>query len=265
MIFHKNIVTGAVIAALAMAVLVWHGAEAATIPDNQAGGCSVTLDNLAGVKAIQTDPTLNFQTEVIQELAARKALLTKTIACAKVETGTLRDALDGISSSDPGVSNIRGQLMGKLDDVSNYYDLESGKLADAGITGTEQVAKEILAWRGNVLTPLGNQIDGFAVWSENQPLFAAAAARMAQVSRVVSFLAATNDNDLASAFSKAQASFQSAEDENAAAERALTQSVSADQVSAFMQQSLKTLSDTYQNFFSISTIIQGITSDAGQK
>jgi hypothetical protein len=265
MIFHKKIAAVAVFAALVTDVLVWHGANAATVSENQAVGCSITQDDLAGIRAIQTDPALDYQNEVIQELAARKALLTKTIACATVEVGTLRDTLDSVSSTDPGVTSIRNQLMSKLDDVSNYYDLENGKLAEAGVTGTEQVAKEILAWRGNILAPLGNQIDGFAVWSENQLLFVAATARMAQISRVVSFLAATNNHDLAGAFAKAQASFHAAQDENSATERALTQSVAADQVSALMQHSLNTLSETYQNFFSISTIIQGVTSDAGQK
>ena len=268
MIFFKKLPTIFLLAVLATVFLVWHSTRAASAPQNQgepASDCAVTQDDVATIKTIQGDPTLSYASKMAQELIVRKTLLAKTITCAKGEIGTLRDTLHVVSSTESGSVSIQAQLMSRLDDASNYYDLESDKLADAGIMGTEQVAKEILSWRGNVLAPLGNQIDSFVMWSENQPLFTAATARMAQVSRIVSFLAATNDNDLASAFSKAQATFHAAQDQNAATEKAITQSLSGDEVSALMRQSLQSLADTYQNFFSISTIIQGAVSSPGQK
>jgi hypothetical protein len=226
----------------------------------QVGMCAVTKDDIAGIKAIQNNPNLSYNEEVAQELTARKALLTKTIGCAGNEIDSLRETLSAVSTSSANVTSIQAQLTSKLDDATNYYDLEQQKLAGAGIVGTEQVAREVLAWRGNVLVPLGGQVDNFAVWSGNQPLFTAATTRMAQVGRIVSFLAATNDNDLASIFGKAQASFQNAQSENNDALKSIAQSLPSGQVSALMRESLQSLADTYQNFFSISTIIQGVTS-----
>jgi hypothetical protein len=240
---------------------------AATAPGNTGAGgdCAITQGDIAAIADIQHDASLSNADKVSRELDARKALLAKAIACAEGEVSKLRGTVSGVSPSDAATANIQSQLASKLDDASNYYGLERVKLADAGIVGTEQVAKEMLVWRASVLTPLADQINYFTLWSGSQPLFAAATARMAQVSRIVSFLVATNDNNLAAALGKAQASFQVAQDENSAAKNAITQSLSGDQVSALMGQSLQSLADTYQDFFSISTIIQGTVSDQGQK
>lgn len=220
-----------------------------------ADDCNISTDNLAAIHAIQSDPNLGYLDEINQELAARKDLLLKTITCAKNDAQSLRAIITNVSIS-PADRDIQSQLSGKIDDAINYYNIELEKLNGSGIKGSEQIAQEVLSWRANIYTDLAGSVDNFVLWSENQGLFQTASARMAQITPMVSFLSQANNSDLAGAFSAAQTSFNTAENENAAARNALAASWSSDQTLGIIKQSLQSLSDTYQNFFNVSDIIQ---------
>jgi hypothetical protein len=226
--------------------------------DDSASTCSIMQTDIDAIHAIQIDPTLSYSVEITKELAARKALLNRVIACAQNEVESLQQGLQAVSPADASVRSIQSGLAGQLNDVTNYYGIEQGKVAGVGLNGSQQIAKDLLDWRSSDLLPLEARISGFIVWSRNQALFDAAVVRMTQAGRVVSFLSSTNNADLASAYYSAQTSFREAQTENVAAENALAQSQQADQVALLVQQSLKSLADTYQGLFTVGNIVQGL-------
>jgi hypothetical protein len=218
--------------------------------------CAPNAADLNKITTIKNDPALGYSEEIRQELIVRKQLLSQTITCAKNQTIKMQAALNAVSVAGD-VSNLQSHLSSKLDDVVNFYNIELTKVDSAGISGTEAIAKEVLAYRSGTYNPLEGQVTNFVIWSENQNLFNTAQSRMDQTSRAVTFLEnATPSADLENAFVSARASFTDATTENQAAKDALLQSSPASQSLLLIQQSLSSLSDTYQQFFTVSKIIK---------
>jgi hypothetical protein len=219
--------------------------------------CSVTSDDITQLNAIQNDPTLSYSDELIKELALRKSLLSKTITCAQNEAKTLKTEIDNapVGSSD---KNIQMNFSGEVNDAINYYNLELQKVNNAGIMGTKQIASEVFTWRNTTYVSLLKKIDNFILWSQNQPLFSVASDRMSQITPMISLLSQVNNNDLNAAFSDAQSSFNTAKQQNTYARNAIAESLSSSQALGFIQQSLQSLSQTYQDISNISQIIQGL-------
>jgi len=229
-----------------------------------ADGCTITKADLEVIKSIENNSALSYQEELSQELAARKELLNEILNCAETQVATLKSQLTAPQVAGAQATAIQTSLVGKLNDATTYYELERSQLAGAGIFGTEQVAQQVLAWRAGSFAPINDEITSFLLWLSNQPLFTAAATRMTQVGQVVSFLASTNNSALAGAFATAQSSFNAAQNQNATALNAISQSAPAAQVSGSIQQSLQSLSTAYKNLFTVSTIIQGLVPQGSQ-
>jgi hypothetical protein len=210
--------------------------------------CSLSSSDFTQLKTAQT---------LSDELAVRKMLLGKTIACAVSDAQSLQTTLNAVSMPDSESASIQSQLSGKLDDAITFYNLESAKLGGAGISATEIIAQEITAWRAANYDPLTGQINDLILWSQNQDLFQTAATRLSQTTQIVNFIeAAAANNALQSQLNDTHSSLENAESENAAAEAALAQFQSPDQSLAIIQQSLQSLADTYQKFSDLNTSIQ---------
>ncbi len=223
-----------------------------------ADDCGVTTAQIDRIAAIQNDPTLTSAEELIQELALRKQLVGQTIECAEQEVQTLQANLQAVPTSTDSRS-LQPELSGSLTGASDFYTIELAKLNGAGIAGTEAIATEVFDWRESTFAPLAENINNYILWSQNQTLFDTAEARMTQTQRAVSFLEGVSTNaDLQAAFDAAQSSLSDAEDQNMAAKSALAEGLSPDQSLLLIQQSLASLSSTYQNFSTISTIINTI-------
>ena len=232
-------------------------AQTATTTPSSVPECGITKEDIAKIAAVQNDPTLAPSEEMMAELAVRKQLIGKVIACAQNEVGSLRTSLGTAATSTFAEQAIEGQLQGRLDDASNFYSIELGKLGTAGLAGTKAIASDVLAWREGTYAPLAQQVGDFLLWSGNQELFSIAGSRMTQTQQAVSFLeGASNNADLQNAFNAAYASFESAKSANAAAQSALQQSLPPDQTLVLIKQSLDSLQSTYQQFFNVSGIIQ---------
>jgi hypothetical protein len=230
--------------------------SAPAVAGADASDCTPTAADLKQISIIQNDQTLSYTEEIKAELAARKQLLGTTITCALGEAQTLQTSLAAVSATGD-IANLQSQLNGRLDDTVNFYNIELTKLSGVGISGSEAIAKEVLAYRSGSYEPLAGDVNNFILWSGNQDLFATAQSRMDQTSRAVSFLeSASPDGDLQNAFDAAQASFNDATSENQSAENALIQSLPATQSLSLIQQSLASLSDTYQQFFTVSNLIK---------
>jgi hypothetical protein len=227
-------------------------ASAATASAN----CSISASDIASIQAIQTNPSLSPSIELTQELALRKQLLGNTITCAINEAQQLQQTLNALKPAN-GSAVIQSQLSGRLDDAVNFYNIEDGKLTNAGINATEAIAKDVLVWRASSYAPLEGQIDNFILWNENQDLFATAEARLSQTQQVVSFIeSAVSNNDIAAKLGSVQSSLQNAEDQNTSAKNALAQFLPPDQSLTLIQQSLQSLANTYQEFTDLNNLIQ---------
>jgi hypothetical protein len=115
----------------------------------------------------------------------------------------------------------------------------------------------VFAWRGNNYNFLAAQVANFTLWVKSQNLFETALARLRSVESIVSFLEqAGAQNELRSDLASAQVLVQDARNENDSVRNAFLQSLPPDQTLALIQQSLQSLSDAYQKFFDISTVVQ---------
>lgn len=218
--------------------------------------CAPSAADLAKLTAVRNDPTLSYSDELKAELAVRKELLSETITCAQTEASNLQASLSALTVTGDA-ANLSTELSGKLNDAVNFYSIELNKLNTVGIAGSQAIAREVLAYRTGSYDPLAGDANNFIIWEGNQNLFATAQTRMDQTSRAVSFLeSATPNNDLQDAMTSARSKFQNAQSENQAALQALIQFQPPDQSLAIIQESLSSLSDTYQQFFNVSTIIQ---------
>jgi hypothetical protein len=227
--------------------------------------CAVTSADFASLTAIQTNPALTPSQELSQELTLRRQLLAQTITCATQDAQALQATLAAVSSTAANGPSIQLQLSGKINEAINFYGIESAKVGSAGITATEAIAKEVLAWRATNYTPLEGDVNNFALWSANQALFATAQTRLTQTAQVVSFIenAAAGNGDLDTALSTAQSSFAAAQSENATAGIAISQAQPPDQTLGLIQQSLQSLANTYQKFSDLNGLIQKLLPTSG--
>lgn len=255
--FFTIIATGAAFALLITGLFRAPVARAATAPA-AAGDCGITTADVAQIAAIQNDPTLSSSDEIKQELLLRQLLVGETIDCAQQEVQVLQSNLQK-TTAPASAKALQSQLLGDLNEATQFYNNELAKLNVVGIAGTKQVAQEVLAWRADTFLPLSENVNNFILWAQNQNLFNAAQTRMGQTQRAVSFIeGATPNPALQSALDDAQSSFNDAQNDNAAAETALTENLAPDQTLTFIKQSLDALSSTYQGFTNVSGIISGI-------
>ncbi len=226
-------------------------------PKTDGNACGITQDDLAAIKAIQNNISLSYGDELQQELAARKNLLSKTISCAEVDAKGMKADLDN-ETVDPNLESLKNQWSDRLSSAISYYDLQLQRVNEAGISGTESIAKETLAWRANNYAPLAENVLNFIMWSENQTLFATAKNRLVQVNNLIISPLFSETPDVQNDYEEAAVSLKAAEDQNVSAKNAFAQSLSPNETLLFIKQSLDSLSSTYQHFFDISNLIQSL-------
>jgi hypothetical protein len=227
-------------------------------PAAHAAECGITAGDVAQITAIENDPSLTSSDEAKQELLARKNLVGETIVCAQQEVQVFQKNL-AAATVPSDVQSLQSQLLGDLNEAAGFYDSQMAQLNVVGIAGTKAIAQQVLSWRQSTFIPLSENVNNFILWAQNQDLFATAQTRMNQTQSAVAFLeAASPDPALQTAFNNAQASFNNAESQNAAAQAALVQNLSPDQSLALIKQSLASLSATYQNLFTVSNLINNI-------
>ena len=219
--------------------------------------CGITADDLAAIAAIQNNASLSYGSELQQELAARKSLLKKTISCAQASAEQDKKDLDD-AEIDPKLQGLKSQWSDRLDGAISYYDLQLQKIDNAGISGTEAIAKEVLSWRQDNYAPLAENVSNFLTWSNNQPLFSVAANRLAEVDNLVNSPLFSENTDLQNDYEQAAVALKTADDQNTQAQNALSQSLPPDQSLLLIEQSFISLSAAYQHFFDISNLVQSL-------
>jgi hypothetical protein len=209
------------------------------------------------IKTIQNNSSLSYSSELQQELAARRDLLTKTIQCAETSAKQKKTAIDA-ASVDSSLENLKSQWSDRLQSSISYYDLQLQKINGVGISGTESIAREVLTWRQNNYIPLAENVSNFIMWSDNQKLFSTAENRLSQINNLTNSALFSQNADVQNDYEEAAVSLKTAKDQNAAAQKAFSQSLPPDETLSLIQQSLDSLSSTYQHFFDVSNIIQAL-------
>lgn len=222
----------------------------------KANGCPLTAADFEAIAAIQNNPKLSAQEELTQELALRKQLIARTLSCATKDAMALKNTLAGITPAGNS-ADVASLLAGKIDAAINFYNLESAKLNDAGIRGTQIIAEETRGWRAANYSAIEGQIKNFALFSKNQSLFETADSRLTKTGRVVSLIENTSQqNDISTQFNAAREALLTAESENTAVHNALRALLSPDQINIMIRQSLQSLADAYQKFSDLNGLIE---------
>ena len=218
------------------------------IPVRAADACTITADDLGAIQKAS-------KSGLIAELATRRILLIRTINCAKADAVALQKQLNNLPASLEA-KTLQFRLSEKLDDAMTFYDLESRKAGSAGLAGTQAIAREVLEWRAANYEPIVAQVENFTLWMNNQSLFKVANDRMGGIINLVGFIQqAGQNNELQGELGAAQSLMETANKENLDAKNSLFQSAPAGTSAEKIQQSLSTLSDVYQKFFDIATLI----------
>jgi hypothetical protein len=254
------LVTFAAFFLISMGISRAHAAATSTTGTPASSGddtCGITADDLALITTIQNNASLNYSSELQQELAARKSLLKRTIACAETSVEQFQTNLND-TAIDPSFQGLESQWSGRLKDATSYYDLQLQKVDDVGISGTESIARDVLNWRENNYTPLAENISNFITWSDNQAIFIKAASRLAQINNLINSPLFSENLALQNDYEEAAVSLETAQDQNNQAKVALSQSISPDQSLLLIKQSLDSLSAAYQHFFDISNLVQSL-------
>jgi len=214
--------------------------------------------NLQALSKIDTSGTLDYFQKIKQELDLRKAILKNVIACAEAEAKKIKTDLDNVGINDPDISSLKTKLSGRLDEAIRYYDGQLAKVNDLGITGTQDLSKEILVWRQGTYAQLASTVVNLILWSNNQGLFRKAETRLFQIGQTVTVYKIIGNEEIQGAFGDAEVALSKAKGQNAAAKDAFIRYPAVPDTISPIKDSLAALADVYQKFFDVSDAIQKV-------
>lgn len=191
-----------------------------------------------------------------KELSARKDLLGSSIECAKLDVLSLKNSLQKSPTTVAG--NLRENLLGSLEEASEYYDQKKEMIEGLGVQGIKDLSKEIYAWRESTFSVLAKRIKNYLVWQENQDIFTKTEDRLKQINGIISSLKMLDDPDLQNSLHKASVNLLNAKEENNKTRASLERNLNTEDVLSSMKKSLEYLSSTYGNFMEISDRISEI-------
>lgn len=256
--FFSALCAATLVFALPLGVYADTSTTVAPIPTTTTtSSCDITISDFTALQVIQQNKSLSYANELQQELSVRKRILTKTIQCAQNDALQLQIELNN-TTIDPGLESIKVQLSDNLNSAVSYYNLQTQNVSWAGISGTKSIAGNILSWRENNYAPLAENVTNFIAWANNQSLFSAAETRLSQINNLITSPLFSENISIQRDYQEAVVSLKAAEDQNGDAKNAFAQSLSPQQTLSYIQQSLSLLSNTYQHFFNISSLIQSL-------
>ncbi len=195
---------------------------------------------------------------VRKELSARKELLAGILSCATQEATALEESLRALPPQDAAMEDMKQKLLGKLDEVLQFYEHQNADIVHLGISGTQEVARNLKTWRASNVDPIAEGAAGVALWIKQQTLLQATAHRLAQIETTVQRLKLNEHEDIAAALASARVHLKSAEEANRAAKDVLVEGVAFDRALTLLKNALDNLAATYQNFFEVSEFVKKI-------
>jgi len=224
-------------------------AEAASSPGCQFEQHSESLNKL------KDNPPANYGKAVQAELKIRKDWMSAIISCSREEVYRLQKSLRELNLADEASVRARNQIIGQLDDVVRYYDAQSGQVADLGLQGSKNMARDLRSWREGNYLPIAERGSNLILWLKNQDLFRLARVRLDQINQTLRKLSLFNQEEVAQKYQEAESFLKRAEAENNFAYGLLVQSASPE-TSRVIKNSLDRLSETYQGFLDLSDLVK---------
>ena len=207
--------------------------------------CSLTKADFDNLESIQKDYSLEYSTEIKLELATRKELLRKVLACATEDATSLNANINKTKLDDPEAASLQSQLSNQLDNAINYYKTQGTKVDDLGIQGSKDFAVNLSQWREGNYKTIAQRANNFAIWSENRQIFKTAQTRANQISQSVTLLRLVYDGNVQNQWVEADAQFTDAKKMDQKA-RGSMMSETPDVALISIKASLDSLAKTYE-------------------
>lgn len=186
------------------------------------------------------------------ELAARRALLAETIRCALLDLENLETRIRSLEIQDPGVKRIQNDLVARIEQARIYYLVAESRIASAGMTGTRDLARNLLEWRRSTYAPLSAHCENFALWAKNDELLRTAERRL-RATRDAAAISAffSVNNGVIGILEEAATVLGEARTEHAAARRLIEKFEAPGETIAHIKTTLELLSTSYRRFLDL--------------
>ena len=228
-------------------------AHAETAPMN----CTFEND-FARLDKVKSNPSADYLANVRAELAVRKDILRKIVACGAEEVKLLKAKVAGASTTDSGAQDIKKQLTARLDEALERYATSESRIDTLGLRGSQELSRSLKDWRMTNYSQLSELALNFLVWEKNKSLFKTARIRFEEIGKAVNSLKFADTEDIRKLFDEAKTDLEHAESLHRDVEQKLKTLDSPESTFAIIKESLEALSKTYQNFFDLSQMVQKV-------
>lgn len=233
-------------------ILPWGPAHANAADTEKDAACSFQTQ-LDAIKNAAEDRNLDSAQRVKAELSARKSMLKNIIDCAARDVENLKNETATTAAPQEGpVQQIKGQIIGDLGASLRYYATQKAQIENVGTRGSQELARDIKEWRTISYNPLAQKAVNFIAWSKNKELIQTAQNRLNQVRRTVTVLKLLNDEEFQKLFARADIHFNEAISSNYKTLETFTRLGNPEDALISIKATLEALSQTYQEFFTIS-------------
>ncbi len=224
-------------------------------PEKKADRACVFSGNLEALKTLREggDGTIS---NVRDEVALRRTILAQLISCARAEASALLARISAPSDADSQIKDLKTQFINQVTQGISYYDVQSARVPELGLRGSQDLAHEIRDWRTNNYSPLSEAATNLFMWVANQELFHKAENRFSQVRQTVYSYKVIDNEDVVRMFGDAEVAFHDAKEANQGARDALKKFPLVNDRLSPIKSSLEALAHLYQYFFGLSEIVQ---------
>lgn len=220
----------------------------------RAADCDISTP-LANLQTVENDSSLSDHDRLVQELGIRKQILKDIVGCATQNASSLQNNLKYATTSNDVANHLQMQFANQLDNSLSYYNLKGSMIDNLGLQGTKDFSNDLETWREDSEIPLETQISAFLLWNQNQPIFAAAINRFAQINHVIASLDLSDDQNITKDLLDAKNQLANAKGFNSQAEN-LVQNNDVQDTMLDITDSLNALKNVYEDFFLLSGLVQ---------
>jgi hypothetical protein len=233
-------------------------AFAGEIPTVTTSSCKIEKSRVAELQTIQENANLGYLDAIKQELRVRQSLLHDIVSCATDDAVALKAQLDALHTTDPAALAVQQRLSDALGDAIRHYQTAGDTIDSLALGGSKTLANDLESWRANTYIPLETRASKFVLWQKNSDLIAAAQNRLNQIGLTIKVLKLIGSDEISALFDKAKSNLDTATANSVRSFQILSDFNSTEDPLPYEKNSLSLLSDTYNNFLDLSTLVQKV-------
>ncbi len=215
-------------------------------------------DDFAHLDKIKNNPSADYLANVRAELAVRKEILRKIVACGAREVELLKEKVTTTTLEDKTHEGLKNKFLTQLDESTKYYETSGSRIDTLGLRGSQELARSLREWRTHTYDSLAEEALNFLIWEKNQNIFKTARNRFAEIGKAIESLKIADTEDIHKLFEEAKGDLEAAEVLNRSVKQSLESFDSSQETFLLTKQSLEALSKTYQKFFDLSQTVQKV-------